>query len=436
MRGGRGSGKSWAGSRILAELILTDPLRETEGPGQFAVVAPTYGDARDTAVESESGLLAALGTTRAEVVAGRSKLVELWNRSLGELRLRDGTLVVIDGADDGALRIQGKNLRGVHADELGLWRNWQRAWDESIAFALRKGQARLVATGTPKSDMPARELIRRLLNDPTVVTRRLRTMDNRAHLSASFLEAAELKAGTRLGRQELEGELIEDVEGALWSRAWIDDNRVTEPPADGFKTIVLGLDPADGTARGAQQAITIAAAGRLDRQLYVLHSEGVRATPLEWLKRAVRLAREYGAARIVVEKNHGGAFLTGLLEQAMDELGVRVAYSMVTASQGKWTRAEPVAMLYEQGRVHHVGQMDELEEQMVTWTGAKGETSPDLVDSATWALADLMGYARRGTHPGAELGAVPYRDAPAPGGAVAWAGLSGEAPGWGAPHWP
>jgi len=218
LRGGRGGGKTYAASHILAEQILADPLRESEGPGQWAVVAPTYADARDTCIESESGLLAAFDTNAQEVSADRSRLVGLWNRSLGELRLRTGSVVFADGADDGALRIQGKNLRGVWCDEIGLWRRWAQAFDESIGYALRKGAARLIVTGTPKADLSARALVRRLLDDPAVVKRRLRTLDNAENLSPKFLEAAKLRAGSRLGLQELEGELVEDIEGALWRR--------------------------------------------------------------------------------------------------------------------------------------------------------------------------------------------------------------------------
>lgn len=363
-----------------------------KAPASGAVIAPTYGDARDTCIEAESGLLAALGTTRAEVVAGRSPLVELWNRSLGELRLRDGAVVYADGADDGALRIQGTNLRGVWADEVGLWRNWRQAWDESIAFALRKGAARLIATATPKSDMGARDLVRRLLDDSAVISRRLRTEDNRANLSDSFWERVSLTAGSRLSRQELEGELLEDVEGALWKRAWIDDARGAQAPYGGYRAVVVGLDPADGGAQGAEQALTVAAAG-VDGQLYVIASEGMRDTPLRWLSHAVRVAREH-SARIVLEKNPGGGFLVGLLEQTIDAMGVRVPYQVVDARSGKLTRAEPVAALYEQGKVSHLGYFPELEEQLVNFTGAPGERSPDRCDATVWALLELMGYAR------------------------------------------
>jgi len=421
-RGGRGSGKSFCGAHILAELILHDPLRASEGPGQWAVVAPTYGDARDTCIEApESGLLAAFGTSRSEVTAGRSTLVEIYNRSLGELRLRDGAVVFVDGADDGALRIQGKNLRGAWADEIGLFKQWERAWDESLAFALRKGDARLIATGTPKADMPARALVRRLLDDPAVVTRRLRTEDNRANLSDSFWERVSLTAGSRLSRQELEGELLEDVEGALWKRAWIEEARLAEPPYGGYRAVVVGLDPADGGAQGAEQALTVAAAG-VDGELYVIASEGMRDTPLKWLSHAVRVAQQQ-SARIVVERNHGGAFLVGLLEQAMDEIRVRVPYQVVNARTGKLTRAEPVAALYEQGKVHHIGVHAILEEQLVNFTGAAGERSPDRCDATVWALLELMGYARRSGGPGAGGDAVRYRDDSrgVQGGAIPWA---------------
>ena len=271
-RGGRGSGKTWAASHSFAEQIDAEPLRDMEGPGQWAIVAPTYADVRDTCGESESGLLAALGTTMQEVAAGRSRTVELWNRSIGELRLRDGSRIFCDGADDGALRIQGRNLRGVWGDEIGLWVRWETAWDQSIAYALRKGQARLIATGTPKADMPARALVRRLLEDPAVVVRRLRTFDNADNLSDAFLAAAKLRADTRLGRQELEGELLEDVEGALWKRSWFDREgfRVTGPPHGGWQRApVIGVDPSDGTQSGAEHAYTAVGLG-LDHNLYVI----------------------------------------------------------------------------------------------------------------------------------------------------------------------
>lgn len=199
VRGGRGGGKTWTGARTLAEWI-----RESDAPGQWGVVAPTYGDARDTCIEGESGLLDALGLPRQ---------YRGWNRSIGELWLPDGNVVYADGADDGALRVQGKNLRGAWCDEVGLWKKWQTAWDESVEFAVRKGEARIVATGTPKWNMPAKALVRKLLDDPAVPKSRLRTLDNAAHLSERMLANARALVGTKLGQQELDGDLLDELSG-------------------------------------------------------------------------------------------------------------------------------------------------------------------------------------------------------------------------------
>lgn len=204
VRGGRGGGKTWTGANVLAELIQTNP------PGEWAVVAPTYGDARDTCIESaDSGLLMALGLTR--TYAG-------WNRSMGELRLPSGSVVYADGADDGALRIQGKNLRGAWCDEIGLWKRWQTAWTESVQYAVRKAPGRIIATGTPKRGMPAIKLVRTLLADPKVARSLLRTEDNAANLHPAALEELLVMRGTPLGQQELEGAVLDDGDGGVFLR--------------------------------------------------------------------------------------------------------------------------------------------------------------------------------------------------------------------------
>ena len=204
MMGGRGSGKTRAGAEMLAHW-------EHLSPGLYAAVAPTFADARDVCAEDpSSGLLAVLGN---RVAPGG------WNRSLGEIHLRSGSRIFLDGADDGALRIQGRNLSGCWSDECGLWASqWERAWKESIRFAVRHDPAKIVATGTPKMGHP---LIASLVNDPRVPVSRLRTSDNAANLSPAALEAFyEEFGGTRLGQQELDGEWIMALEGDLLKRAW------------------------------------------------------------------------------------------------------------------------------------------------------------------------------------------------------------------------
>ncbi len=401
LTGGRGSGKTWTGAHLLVEEIENDPLRETEGPGEWAVVAPTFGDARDKCIEGESGLLAALRTSKAEIDAGISPTVAKWNRSIGEMELRDGTRIVIDGADDGAPTIQGTNLRGVWCDEIGLWKKWKEAFDESVGYAVRKGRARRIVTGTPKRDRPARALVKRLLNDPRVLTRRLLTAENWGNLSEVFKETALLTKDTELGKQELEGLLLDEAEGALWKREWIKLGRLDPRQAPGsWGRRILALDTADGKYEGDEQTWALVAEGEPGRY-YLLDSEGMRTTPTAWLTKAVILADRVGAA-IVYEANHGGEFVADLLEQVMDEIGVRVPVFDVHASDGKRTRAEPVAMLYEQGanredaQVFHVGEFPDLEDQMCNWTGEAGVPSPDRMDALVWAITALMkGVGRR-----------------------------------------
>lgn len=418
LRGGRGSGKSWAGAHTFAEMIRDDPVRESEGPGEWAVVAPTFGDAKTKCIESdESGLLMALGTSTAEVLAKRSPVVSKWNRSMGELELRDGTMIYIDGADDGAYRIQGYNLRGAWCDEVGLWKRWKDAWDESLGFALRKGQARRVATGTPKHNQPARALIKRLLGDPEVVSRRLRTAENIENLTPAFLAQLARYKGTRLGKQELEGVLLEDAEGALWKSAWLAEHRVDElpdPVGEWQGLPVVGVDPADGNADGAEHAYTVVGLG-LDHRLYVVENEGMRCSPTSFAKKAIEAAVRHGG-RIVVEKNHGGEWLMTVFRRAMRDLNVVVPMEAVTASKGKRTRAEPASALYETGQVSHVGEHPELEDQMTSFTGDPKEESPDRLDSAVWALSKFTGHSFK---PAASDEVQRYSSEPVPG-VVRW----------------
>ena len=202
LMGGRGSGKSRTGAETICSWISEFP------GGEWALVAPTFADARDTCVESaSSGILQILGPQ-----------VQNWNRSLGEVLLFDGTKIYLDGADDGALRIQGKNLRGVWADEVGLWNQWDRAWNESIAFAVRHEPAKIVATGTPKM---GHGLVKLLVDDPAVPKAQMRTSDNIQNLHPSAVKELYGKyGGTRLGSQELDGEWLEAIEGDMLKRAW------------------------------------------------------------------------------------------------------------------------------------------------------------------------------------------------------------------------
>jgi predicted phage terminase large subunit-like protein len=419
LTGGRGAGKTRSGAEWLAEELRGD------GPGdESAILAPTFGDARDRCVEGPSGLLRAMGTSRAEVESGRSWTVERWNRSMGELRLRSGAVVHIDGADDGALRIQGGNLRRAWCDELRLWKQAEQAWDESLLPAVRLGNPHIVVTSTPK---PTR-LVRRLLKDDTVIKSHMTTFANEANLAPVFLDQMRSRyGGTRLGQQELMGRLLEDVEGALWRMEWIDAHRMDADagPVE-YRAKTVALDPSDGTSDGDEQGLCLAGLG-LDNDFYVIMSEGYRESQVEWITRALKLCQKHNA-KLVWERNHGGAPLRELIQMVMGQTGIHAPTREVWASTGKRTRAEPVAALYEggavrtKGRVRHLGEFVELEEQMTTFTGAPGEKSPDRLDAAVFALTDLMNYGAPpgfGENPGEVAnGVVRYGDASP--GVVRW----------------
>lgn len=316
----------------------------------------------------------------------------------------------------------------VHnCDELGLWARWQVAWDESIRYAVRKGASKIIATGTPKVSRPARALLRRLLRgeEPGVIVRRLRTIDNAPNLSEAFYQSVIGAAkGTRLERQELEGELLDDVENALWNRALLEAIQVPAVGADGgipyLHSAVIGVDPSDGKEDSDEQAYTVAGKGSpTDPHLYVAENWGGQMAPAAFARKVILKAVEWNA-RIVVEKNHGGEWLVTTFHQVakdLDKAGQIPDHQLprvetIHASQAKRTRAEPVSALYERGVVRHCYQVEkyqsadretgqlswhadrrgmvDLEDQMATFTGAAGERSPDRLDSCLAAGTPVL----------------------------------------------
>lgn len=376
LRGGRGSGKTRSGAEAFGDLILTSPPLESGESSEWAIVAPTFADARDVCMEGPSGLLRALGSA-----AGN------WNRSIGELYVQNGAKVFIDGADDGALRIQGKNLRGVWGDEVGLWRQWDVAWNESIVNAVRKSPAKRILTGTPKT---GHGLVRALLSDPSVVVSHMSMLDNRANLHDQAVQALLSRyEGTRRGRQELYGEFVEEVMGALWTYDLLERTRHTEAVPD-LARVVVGVDPSGASDEdtGADW-IGIIAAGysTVTGHGYVLKDCSVNAGPHTWASAAVNLYHELQADMIVAERNFGGE----MVRHTLNTIDPGVPVKLVTSSRGKVVRAQPVASLYEQGKVHHAGVFPELEEQMCQWVPDDPRAkSPDRMDAVVFALTELM----------------------------------------------
>lgn len=375
--GGRGSGKTRCGSETLAQWILDSPA------GDWAIVAPTFGDARDVCTEGPSGLLVALGANP----MGQGGHVTNYNRSYGEIYVDNGSMVYLDGADDGALRVQGKNLRGSWCDEVGLWRNWDTAWNESLAFAIRLDPGKIVATGTPKQGHP---LVRSLIKDDRVVKTHMRMTDNLANLLPSRVQELRDKyEGTRRGRQELEGEFLEDVEGALWTAELLDKTRLDDHPGD-LHRVVVAVDPAGSSKQSANAAgIVVVGRSKSTGHGYVIADYTLNAPPEQWGRKVIEAYHAHDADSVVAESNYGGDIVKAML-QLIDQ---RVPVRMVNATRGKRLRAEPISMLYEQGKAHHVGVFPELEEEQTMWTPDAAE-SPNRLDALVWGLTAVMLSAR------------------------------------------
>jgi phage terminase large subunit-like protein len=273
----------------------------------------------------------------------------------------------------------------VHnCDEIGLWESWKTTWDESLRYAVRKGRSQIVATGTPKKSRKARELIRRLLGDPAVRKSRLRTIDNRGNLSDSFFdEVVGAARGTRLEQQELEGVLLDDVEGALWTADLIDSYRADAAPD--LLRVVVAVDPAVSNEEGSDETGIVVVGEAEGGHGFVLADYSMRGTPDQCMRKAVWAYHHHHADKVIGEANNGGDYIGSLLRT----VDPGVPYEKVIASRGKRVRAEPVSALYEQGRVHHVGVHTMLEEQMISWVPSDPGDSPDRVDALVWGCAAL-----------------------------------------------
>jgi phage terminase large subunit-like protein len=362
---GRGWGKSATGSNWLAEQAATNP--DTE----WAVVAPTWRDCRKVCIEGQSGILRAL-------LPGE---LESCNASDLTVRLTNGSKIYGYSADRPD-RLRGANLSGAWIDELASMAHADDLWGESLMPALRIGERpQVVVTTTPRPVKLLRELLAR--TDGSVRVIRGKTWDNAANLSRVAL--AELKAryeGTRMGRQELEGELLDDVEGALWNRDLLDETRVDKAPP--LVRIVVGVDPAVTSGEKSDFTGIVVAGRSADGHLYVLEDGTMKGSPRSCMSKAVSLYNQWHADRIVGEVNNGGDYI----EQVLRTVDPNAPYRSVRATRGKSVRAEPISALWEQGRGHIVGSLPLLEDQMCAFTPDSTE-SPDNMDAMVWAATEL-----------------------------------------------
>lgn len=379
--GGRGAGKTEAGSRYcLAH------LREFGPEARIGVGAPTYADVRDVCAEGPSGLL-----TMAPHEFD-------WNRSTATARHKNGGVVKFMSAEEPS-RFRGPQFSLLWADELALWK------DESwviAQFCVRLGPIpHIIATTTPK----ARKLVKELAEAPTTIMTHGASHENTALAPTFYARLQERWGGTRLGRQELLGEFVDELEGSLFKSHWIDDARVQTIPmltqyeevngeievqeSVDLSRIVVAIDPAI-TNKATSDETGIAVAGiNSENEFFVLHLEGYKLAPHQWATKALELYDYYQADRIIAETNNGGDMVIATVNRVAESQKRSVNIHSIRASKGKTLRAEPIAALYEQGRVHHVGQFKDAEDQMVSFPIANEHD--DLVDAVVYALTDLAG---------------------------------------------
>jgi predicted phage terminase large subunit-like protein len=378
--GGRGAGKTAAGAHAVDGHARSAPCLTGAVPHRIGIVAPSHEDSVATCVRGETGLLSA--NPRIAFHPGAAKVADLTWPNGAEANLFGAF------APEDVERFRGPQHCYLWGDEFAAWRKLEEVWDIA-AFGLRLGpHPQIVLTSTPKRRAKLRELMAR----PDTVVSHATTRAN-PHLPEARLEDLYRQyGGTTLGRQELDAEIIEDVEGALWNRAMIEHRhpfpkvypKGIETPD--FLRIIVAVDPAvTSTSESDETGIIVVAMGS-DRRAYVLDDLSLRASPAEWARRAVAALRDHGGDRIVAEANNGGDLVSTVIG-AVDALA---PVTLVHAARGKRTRAEPVAALYEQGRVTHVRPFPDLEDQLCSYTGVAGEDSPDRMDALVWGLSELF----------------------------------------------
>lgn len=358
------AGRGWGKTRTGAEWVRAEV--EANRRGRLALIGATAADVRDVMIEGESGIMA----------TARPSFRPTYEPSKRRISWPNGAIATAYSADEPD-RLRGPQHDGAWPDELAAWR-YPEALD-MLMFGLRLGRdPRAVVTTTPRPT----KLIRELIAAPTTAVTTGSTYDNLANLAPAFAEQIIRKyEGTRLGRQELLAEILTDVPGALWTLEMLEDRR----QAPDLTRVVVAIDPAVTSGEDSDETGIVVAGIGVDGRGYVLADRSCRLSPDGWAKRAVRAFDEYRADAILAEVNNGG----DLVEQTIRTVRRSIPYKKIHASRGKQTRAQPVAALYEQGRVSHTDIFSELEDQLVTWTPESG-TSPDRLDALVWAVTELM----------------------------------------------
>lgn len=376
--GGRGAGKTRAGAEWVRAQVEGDRPMDAGRCRRMALVGETIDQVREVMIFGESGIMACSPPDRRPD----------WQASRKRLIWPNGAVAQVFSASEPE-GLRGPQFDGAWVDELAKWKKARETWD-MLQFGLRLGKRPLVCiTTTPRNVGVLKDLVRQ---DSTVVTS-APTEANSAFLAQSFLEEVRARyAGTRLGRQELDGVLLEDAEGALWNATMLEDARREGPPE--LDRIVVAVDPAVSGKDGSDECGIIVAGACTQgpvqawRAWVLADCSVAAASPAGWATAAIRAMEQFGAERLVAEVNQGG----DMVAQVIRQVDPMVPVKAVHASRGKVARAEPVAALYEQGRVHHLRDLGALEDQMCAMTaqGYEGKGSPDRVDALVWALHELM----------------------------------------------
>ncbi len=368
MMAGRGFGKTRAGAEWIYRLA------SGKAGIHVALVGGTIAEARSIMVEGMSGLLS---------IAQRHRRRLNWEPSLGRLTWPNGSQAKLFSGDS-ADGLRGPEHDFAWADELAKWRQAEETW-MNLQFGLRRGsRPRALVTTTPRPI----GLLERIADEASTITTRGRTTDN-INLDQRVIDKLTATyAGTRIGAQELDGVLLQDVEGALWTKAVIERARAERPGR--FDRVVVGVDPPAGASEGSD-ACGIVVAGSVGEQLYVIEDASVRGlSPEGWSNRVAAAAARWDTAQVVAEANNGGAMVESVLNAA--DLGLKV--QLVHASKGKSARAEPIALKFEAGKAHLAGVFSELEAELCGLTAGGGYEgpgrSPDRADALVWALTELM----------------------------------------------
>lgn len=360
------TGRGWGKTRTGAEFIID---RVKQGYKRIAIVGQTKADVRDTMIEiGESALLN---------VAPKNLMPD-YEPSKRRLEWKNGAIAIVYSGDE-PNQLRGPQHDTAWVDELAKFKYPEETWD-NLEFGLRLSEnPRAVITTTPRP-IP---IIKKLIKDKSVYITRGKIYENINNLPKAYLDRMRDKyEGTRLGRQELNGEILEETQGALWTLKLIDKLRVNEAPK--LKRIGVAIDPeATSTEESAETGIIGAGLGE-DGHGYVLADSSIRARPNVWASQAIKLLNSLKADFIIAEINNGGE----MVETVIKTVDSNVNYEGIHASRGKRTRAEPVSALYEQGKIHHVGTFSDLEDQMCNWI--PGEKSPDRMDALVWVITKLM----------------------------------------------